>query len=310
MTRFVIKRILLLIPLIFCVVFLVFAIMNITPGDPGRAILGIAATQEEVDALNEQLGYHQPFLLRFANYIKDICLHFDFGSSYSSGEAVTKIIAVNFPYTFKLTMLGVALYVVIGIPLGVLSAVKQYSAADNIIRVMAMLMAAFPNFWLSMLGLLIFSLWLNWLPAEGVDSWMSYILPVTCFALSYSANLMRTTRTNMLESIRQDYVRTARAKGASERTVIWQHAFKNAMLPIINSVGVSIGAFMGGTLITESIFQIPGIGSIVYAAIQTKDIPVVMGITIFLSLIFCFMVLLVDVVSAFVDPRVKARYRR
>lgn len=308
MARYVIKRILLLIPLVFCVVFLVFSIMNAIPGDPGRAILGITATQEEVDALNEQLGYNQPFFSRFWDYIVSICTHFDFGESYASGEAVTRIIAVNFPYTFRLTMLGVALYVVVGIPLGVLSAVKQYSLVDNVIRVMAMLLAAFPGFWLSMLCMLVFSLWLNWLPAEGVDSWKSYILPVVTFALSYAAGLMRTTRTNMLESIRQDYVRTARAKGASERTVIWQHAFKNAMLPIINSVGISIGAFMGGTLITESIFQIPGIGNIVYAAIQTKDVPVVMGVTILLSLIFCFMVLLVDVVSAFVDPRVKARY--
>lgn len=308
MARYVIKRILLLIPLVFCIVFLVFSIMNAIPGDPGRAILGITATQEEVDALNEQLGYSQPFFSRFWDYIVSICTRFDFGESYTSGEAVTRIIAVNFPYTFKLTMLGVALYVAIGIPLGVLSAVKQYSLADNVIRVMAMLLAAFPGFWLSMLCMLVFSLWLNWLPAEGVDSWKNYILPVVTFALSYAAGLMRITRTNMLESIRQDYVRTARAKGASERTVIWQHAFKNAMLPIINSVGISIGAFMGGTLITESIFQIPGIGNIVYAAIQTKDVPVVMGVTILLSMIFCFMVLLVDVVSAFVDPRVKARY--
>ena len=308
MPYFILKRVLTVVPLILCVVFVVFAIINVIPGDPGRNILGISASQGEVDALNESLGYSDPFFVRFWNYFVGIVTRFNFGNSYFSGRPVTESIAENFSYTFRLTIMGVMLYVSIGIPLGVMSAVRQYSAADNIARVMAMIVASFPGFWLSMLGMLVFSLWLGWLPSSGVDNWKHYILPVAMFGLSYSAGLLRTTRTTMLEAIRQDYVRTARAKGASERTVVWTHAFRNAMLPIINSVGIAIGVMMGGTLITETIFAMPGLGNLAFTAIQTKDVPLVMGTTIFLSTIFSLMVLLVDVVSAFVDPRVKAKY--
>lgn len=310
MGKYVVRRLLAILPLILCVVILVFAIINAVPGDPGRNILGLSASQSDVDALNDSLGYNDPFLVRLGKYLTGIFTRFDFGHSYYSGRSVTSEIAANFIYTFRLTMLGVALYVAIGIPLGVMSAVKQYSVADNIARVMAMIVAAFPNFWLAMLGILVFSLWLGWLPSSGVDTWKHYILPVAMYGFSYSAGLLRTTRTTMLEAIRQDYVRTARAKGASERTVIWTHAFHNAMLPIINSVGISIGVMMGGTLITETIFAMPGLGNLAFMAIQTKDVPLVMGTTIFLSAIFCIMVLVVDVVSAFADPRVKAKHTR
>lgn len=310
MVKFVCKRILAFFPLILCIVFLVFTIINLIPGDPGRTILGVSASQEDVDALNKELGFDQPFLVRFWDYLKGILTRFDFGTSYMSGRPVRSEIGENFIYTFRLTMMGVALYAAIGIPLGVLSAVKQYSAIDNVTRVMAMIIAAFPGFWLSMLGLLAFSLWLGWLPSNGVDTWKHYILPVAMFGISHSASLLRTTRTTMLEAIRQDYVRTARAKGASERVVIWKHAFRNAMLPIINSVGMAIGSMMSGTLVTETIFAMPGLGNLAYSAIQSKDIPIVMGTTIFLSTVFCGMVLLVDVVSAFSDPRVMAKYAK
>lgn len=310
MAKFVIKRLLSIIPLLFLVVFLVFAVINIVPGDPGRTILGISAKQEDVDAKNEELGYYDPFIVKFFRYVKNVVTKFDFGNSYTSGRPVVSEIADNFIYTFRITIFSVFFYALIGIPLGVISAVKQYSVTDNVIRVLAMLIAAFPSFWLYMLGMLVFSLWLGWLPSSGVDSWVNYILPVGLFAISSAAGLARTTRTTMLEAIRQDYVRTARAKGSSERTVIWTHAFRNAMLPIINAIGISIGAMMGGTLITEQIFAMPGLGNLAYVAIQSHDVPMVMGVTIFLSAVFCFMVLVVDVVSAFVDPRVRAKYTR
>ena len=217
-------------------------------------------------------------------------------------------IAANFRYTFKFTVMGTLLYVLLGIPLGVMSAVKQYSAGDNIVRIMAMFIASFPGFWMGMLGVLFFSLKLDWLPSNGVETWRHYILPVAVFGITQSAGLLRLTRTTMLEAIRQDYVRTARAKGASERTVIWKHAFRNAMLPLIMTVGVSFGSMLGGTVLLESIFSMPGLGSLALTAIRSKDIPLVMATTIFLASIFCLMVLLVDIVSAFADPRVRAKY--
>ncbi len=308
MYKFVIKRILLVFPILLGVTILVFTIINFIPGDPGRLILGISAEQIDVDKLNSDLGYDQPFTTRLVNYIKNVVTKFDFGKSYTTNEPVIKVIASNFKYTFKFTLLGTALYVLIGIPLGVMSAIKQYSILDNVMRVMAMLIASFPGFWLGMLGILIFSLKLGWLPSNGVDTWKHYILPVTIFGVSNAAGLLRLTRTTMLEAIRQDYVRTARAKGASERTVIWQHAFKNVMLPLIMTVGVSFGTMMGGTVLTETIFSMPGLGNLALTAMRSKDIPLVMATTLFLSTIFCLMVLLVDITSAFADPRVKAKY--
>lgn len=308
MYKYVIKRILMVIPILLGVTILVFTIINFIPGDPGRMILGISAEQSDVDKLNHELGYDKPFATRLATYIVKVVTKFDFGNSYMTNEPVIKEIAANFKYTFKFTLLGTALYVLIGIPLGVMSAIKQYSALDNVMRVMAMLIASFPGFWLGMLGILVFSLKLGWLPSNGVDTWSHYVLPVTIFGVSNAASLLRLTRTTMLEAIRQDYVRTARAKGASERTVIWKHAFKNVMLPLIMTVGVSFGSMMGGTVLTETIFSMPGLGNLALTAMRSKDIPLVMATTLFLSAIFCLMVLLVDIISAFADPRVKAKY--
>lgn len=308
MYRFIIKRLLLVLPLLLGVVIIVFSIVNMIPGDPGRIILGASAEQSAVDALNHELGYDQPFLIRLFNYLKTIVTQFEFGSSYTSGKPVVDEIAANFSYTFRFTLMGTFLYIMIGIPLGVMSAIKQYSLGDNIVRIMAMFIASFPGFWMGMLGILFFSLELGWLPSNGVDTWKHYILPVAVFGITHSASLLRLTRTTMLEAIRQDYVRTARAKGASERTVIWKHAFRNAMLPLIMTIGVSFGTMMGGTVLLESIFSMPGLGSLALSAIRNKDIPLVMATTIFLAAIFCLMVLIVDIVSAFADPRVRAKY--
>lgn len=308
MYKFILKRLLMVIPLLLGVVIIVFSIVNMIPGDPGRIILGASAEQSAVDQLNHELGYDQPFAMRLLNYIKGVVTRFEFRNSYTSSKPVVREIAANFRYTFKFTVMGTLLYVLLGIPLGVMSAVKQYSAGDNIVRIMAMFIASFPGFWMGMLGVLFFSLKLDWLPSNGVETWRHYILPVAVFGITQSAGLLRLTRTTMLEAIRQDYVRTARAKGASERTVIWKHAFRNAMLPLIMTVGVSFGSMLGGTVLLESIFSMPGLGSLALTAIRSKDIPLVMATTIFLASIFCLMVLLVDIVSAFADPRVRAKY--
>lgn len=269
-------------------------------------MLGPMASQEQVDLLNEQLGYTLPFFQRLWDYLVDV-VTFNFGTSYQDGTLVMHKIMLNFPYTLKLAVLQTLGYSVIGIGLGVFSAVKQYSIGDNIIRVISIALAAFPGFWVYMIAMLVFSLYLGWLPPSGVDGWTSYIMPVGCAAILSASSLQRLTRTTMLEAIRQDYVRTARAKGCSNETVIWRHAFMNAMLPILNQIGINFGYLLGGTVIAESIFGMPGLGTVIINAVNAKDVPVVMACTIFLAAIFSVLVVLLDLLSALADPRVKAK---
>ncbi len=306
MTRYIIKRLLLVIPIVLGVTVIVFCIINAIPGDPGRRMLGPMASQEQVDLLNEQLGYTLPFFQRLWVYLVDV-VTFNFGTSYQDGTLVMHKIMLNFPYTLKLAVLQTLGYSVIGIGLGVFSAVKQYSIGDNIIRVISIALAAFPGFWVYMIAMLVFSLYLGWLPPSGVDGWTSYIMPVGCAAILSASSLQRLTRTTMLEAIRQDYVRTARAKGCSNETVIWRHAFMNAMLPILNQIGINFGYLLGGTVIAESIFGMPGLGTVIINAVNAKDVPVVMACTIFLAAIFSVLVVLLDLLSALADPRVKAK---
>lgn len=224
MSKYILKRLLLIIPMILGVAIIVFSIINVIPGDPGRRMLGPMATQEQVDMLNDQLGYHLPFAQKLLNYLRDL-VTLNFGNSYQDGTPVFDKILVCFPYTLRLAVLQTIAYSIIGVTLGVFSAVKQYSALDNIVRVVSITLAAFPGFWVYMIALLVFSLYLGWLPSNGADSWKCYVLPVACSGVLSASSLQRLTRTTMLESIRQDFVRTARAKGCAEGTVIWKHAF-------------------------------------------------------------------------------------
>lgn len=307
MYKYVIKRLLLMIPILLGVILIVFTIMNVTPGDPGRQMLGMSAPQEAVDALNEALGYNDPFPIRLLNYLKDL-VHLDFGNSYRTNQPVFDEIINRFPVTLKLAIGTMILTILIGIPLGVLAAVRQYSKLDMISTFTALLLAAAPSFWLALLMILLFSLHLGLLPPNGIGSFSHYIMPMLTQAVVYAASTLRMTRTTMLEAIRQDYVRTARGKGASEARVIWGHAIKNAMLPVITSLGMSFGSMLGGTIVIEQVFSMPGLGSLVILAITTKDIPQTMAVTIFLATLFCAIMLVVDLLYAFIDPRVKARY--
>ena len=296
-----------ILPILLGVIIIVFTIINAVPGDPGRRILGVSAEQSAVDQLNHELGVDRPFFVRLFDSIKNIVTRFDFGVSYQSMNPVVETLRLNFKYTFKLALLMTVGYVVIGIPLGVLSAVKQYSWIDNITRVTSVTLSAFPSFWFYMMAVIFFSLQLGLFPSGGADSWVHYVLPVGCASILNSSSLQRMTRTTMLETIRQDYVRTARAKGCAKVSIVWKHAFLNAALPIINSVGVGFAGMLGGTVICESVFNMPGLGTVIIKAINAKDVPLVMGCTVLLSTIFCLMVLLIDIVSSLVDPRVRAK---
>lgn len=310
MYRYILKRLLFLIPTILGVVFIIFLVMNITPGDPARALLGVSAPQADVDALNHELGYDLPFFQKYVNYIKNMVVNRDFGISYFTKQSVFDEIWPRYLVTIRLALMGVLLSAVIGIPLGIYAAVKQYSLWDTIPSILAFLIAAIPSFVLGMLLLFIFSLKLNWLPSYGIDSFKHYIMPALAISIPPAAMNLRFTKSSMLESVRQDYVRTARAKGAPENVVIWKHALKNALLPVITNIGLSLGTLIAGAVVAEKLFSIPGIGSLIVDRITYKDEPVIIAGTILIAVCFTIVMLIVDLIYAYIDPRIRAKYAR
>ncbi|MCL2008834.1 MAG: ABC transporter permease, partial [Treponema sp.] len=308
--KFIIQRLLITIPVLFGITFIVFMIISLTPGDPARLILGMTAPQEAVDMLNEELGYNRPILVRFVDYVYNAVFRLDFGTSYQTNQPVFTEIWLRFPFTLLLAVASVTFSSIIGISLGVIAAVKQYSLTDNFLTVLALFFASIPGFWLGMTLILIFALYLGILPTGGIASWKNFVLPIATLSVGGSGGLLRLTRSTMLEVIRQDYIRTARAKGATTRMVIWNHAMKNALLPVITVMAMAFGGLLGGAVIAETVFSIPGLGTHIVAAIRMKDLPVVMSTTIFLATIFCFIMLVVDILYAFIDPRIKAKYSR
>ena len=254
MTKYVVKRILYMIPVLLGVAFLVFTILSLTPGDPGSIILGITAKPEDIAALNAEFGYDKPFLIRFINYIGNIILHFDLGTSYQSRGPVMDDIMARFPNTLMLAVLSMAVSSVIGISLGILSAVRQYSVMDHVCVVVALVFASIPGFWFGLMLLLLFALKLGWLPSFGASSLKHFILPTLTVSLTSAAGLLRLTRSAMLETVRQEYIRTAKAKGASEKRIIWKHALRNALLPVVTTLGGGFGASLGGAIIAETVF--------------------------------------------------------
>ncbi len=248
-------------------------------------------------------------MVRYANYIVN-ALKGDFGSSYRTHLPVFKEIMTRFPTTLALAFGSIMLTVVIGVPIGVLSAVKQYSALDNATMAGALILASMPGFWLGTMLVLLFASRLHWLPATGADSWKSFILPSIALMASNMATLVRMTRSNMLEVIRAEYITMARAKGASEKIVIFRHALRNALMPIITIIGMNLSGLLGGTMIIESVFALPGLGTLAVTAVRGKDIPMVMAEVIFIALLAGFINLFVDVLYAYIDPRLKSQYVR
>lgn len=310
MYRYVIKRLLFLIPTVLGVIFIIYFVMSLTPGDPARALLGASAPQADVDALNHELGYDLPFLQKYVNYVKNVAVNRNFGTSYFTKQSVFDEVWPRFQVTLKLAFSGVFLSAIIGVPLGIYAAVKQYSLWDTIPSIFAFFFAAIPAFVLGMVLLFVFSLKLNWLPSYGLGSWKNYIMPIVAIAIPPAAQNMRFTKSSMLESIRQDYVRTARAKGAAENVVIWKHALKNALLPVITNIGLSLGIQIAGAVVAEKLFSIPGIGSLIVDRITYKDEPVIIAGTILISICFTLVMLVVDLIYAYIDPRIKSKYAR
>ena len=310
MGKFILKRLLYMIPVLLGVAFLVFAILSLTPGDPGTIILGITAKPEDIASLNEQFGYNKPFLIRFFSYIKDIVLHFNLGVSYQTREPVINDIMAKFPNTLKLTIFSMSLSAIIGISFGIISAVKQYSALDHICVVTALVFACIPGFWLGLMLMMLFSLKLGWLPSYGAESLKNFILPTLTVSMTSAAGLLRLTRSAMLETIRQEYIRTAKAKGASKKRIIIKHALRNALMPVVTTLGTSFGASLGGAIIAETVFAMPGMGTLITTAIRQKDIPMVMGSTLFLAVLFSLIIVLVDILYAVIDQRIMDKYKK
>ena len=308
MLAYIVRRVLLLIPTLLGIVFIIFTIMDLTPGSPAEIILGQEATVEGIEKLNHELGYDKPYIVRYANYVIDL-FHGDMGNSYRSRRPVFQEIMLRFPTTVKLAFSAMTLSALLGVTLGVLSAVKQYSIGDIIGTVSAMLLASMPPFWLAMMSVLFFSLKLGWLPSTGSSTWMHYILPSIALAIPGASVLLRLTRTNMLETIRQDYVRTAHAKGQRESKIIFRHALKNALLPVVTVIGMDFGAHLGGTIVIEQVFSINGVGTLLVDAIRMKDVPQVTGCALLLALFFMIIMLIVDILYAYIDPRLRARYK-
>jgi peptide/nickel transport system permease protein len=298
----------LLVPTLFGVIFVVFLILALIPGDPGRIQLGLSATKEAVDAFNLQWGLDRPFFARFFSFLGGVVSRFDFGRSYRTNAPVLNEIVARLPITAGIAFYSVLTVLVLGVPLGILSAMRRATFIDTSVTVYAMFLSAIPIFWFALLLLYVFSLALGMLPTHGVESWRGYILPIAAMSIPSSSGFIRLTRVTMLDVVYQEYIKTARAKGARESSVIWKHAFKNAMLPIINGAGLMFSGLLGGTVIIETIFTIPGVGRLLVTAIQQRDMPVVMGCTIFLAMIFMLIVLLIDIIYATIDPRIRARF--
>ena len=234
----------------------------------------------------------------------------DMGTSFANGKPVLQEILSRLPVTFTLAFFAVAIATVLAIPLGILSATKQYSILDYISTVFSLIGVSMPNFWLGLMLILLFALKLGWLPSGDAATWKGYILPSVTMAVGAMANFMRTTRSSMLDVIRQDYIRTARAKGAGENHVIIKHALRNAMIPVITVIGLQMGTLLGGAVVNETVFSLPGLGTLMIGAIKQKNEPVVLGSLITFAIIFSIVNLLVDILYAFIDPRIKSGYAK
>lgn len=308
MARYVIRRLLMLIPVILGVAVVIFTIMYFTPGDPARFILGSEATAEDLALKRAQLGLDQPYFIQLGHFLVNTFLRFDLGTSYVFNTPVVGELMARMPYTLTLGLFCMILQVGVGIPLGVTAAVNQNKLADRASMLIALLGVSIPQFWLGLMLVLLFALKLGVLPAYGVGGIEYFILPTLANAFSGIAAQARQTRSSMLEVIRSDYITTARAKGMPERDVILRHALPNALIPVITVIGNGFALMFGGSVVIENVFSIPGVGMYMTGAIGNRDYPVVRGSVVLLSVAFCLIVLLVDILYAYVNPRIKGQY--
>ena len=307
MIRYILQRLLLMVPVMLGLIIIIFTLMYVTPGDPAYSMLGDNATPAQVLSIHKELKLDDPYIVRLSRYVVGV-LHGDFGISYRSKQPVMTEILHRFPYTLKLALFSTLLAIIIGVFAGVVSAVKQYSALDKILTSFSLIGVSAPSFWLAMILVLIFALQLHLLPPTGSYGFQYWILPVFTLGLQASASIMRMTRTSMLEVVRQDYIRTSRAKGQNELVTIIRHAFRNALIPVVTVIGLQISHFLAGAVLIETVFAIPGLGKYIVDSVGYKDYPVVQGGVLWIGFNCIIINLITDILYFFIDPRIKSMY--
>lgn len=310
MIRYIIKRLLMIIPVVLGVAILIFTIMYFTPGDPARMTLSSEATEEEVEAQRANLGLDRPYIVQLGDFLSDIFIHGDFGTSYMYNTNITDELWTRFPRTLLIGCLSIIIAVGLGVPLGVTAAKHHNHFWDSASMVISLIATSMPAFWFGLMLVLFFSVYLGILPSSGIDGIKYFILPCLANCAAGLAQIARNTRSSMLEVIRSDYITTARAKGLSNFKVIYKHGLMNALIPVITVAGGTFGSLLGGSVLIEKVFAIPGIGSYVITAVGNRDYPVIRGSVIMLCIAFSLVMLLVDLIYAFVDPRIKSQYVR
>lgn len=309
MIKYIFKRLIMLIPVILVTSFLIYWAMSLTGGDPALMLAGDKATPEQVEQIREELGLNDPFPVRYANYMKGM-LTGDMGKSYVTKKDVFQTFMEKLPNTLALGGAAVLIAVVVSLPLGIYTAIHQNTWKDTAGIVFALFGTSMPNFWLGLMLIIIFALKLGLLPSGGKSGFSSIILPAVTVGFGLAALITRTTRSSMLDVLRQDYMTTARAKGCPEKRVIYTHGLKNALIPIITAIGLQMSLVITGSVLAETVFSWPGIGRLVYDSISKRDTPMVTGAIIMCSILMCIINLAVDLVYAFFDPRIKAQYSK
>lgn len=312
MGSFLIKRVASLIPILFGISVLVFTILHLVPGDPASIMLGTNATPEAIAALHKSMGLDQPLITQYLHWIGGM-LHGNFGVSVHSGEEILPQILKRFLVTLQLTVFGVLIGWVLAIPFGILSAIRAHSKTDILVRVATLLGISVPNFATGTLLLLGSSLYFNWFPPidvvnfweNPVEAFQVFVLPAVTMGIVVAAGVMRMTRSAFLETMDKDFIRTARAKGNSQWTIVMGHAFRNSSIPIVTIAGMQIGYLLGGSVIVEQLFSIPGLGQYILEGIYQRDYPVVQGGVLFVALVFVLVNLLIDLIYTWIDPRIK-----
>ncbi len=303
MLKYIIKRII-VIPTLIIVTTFVFVFVRLIPGDPARLVAGPQATLEDVEVVREELGLNKPIVTQYVDYVTGL-FHGDLGMSLRTKRPVATEVSLRYMNTVKLTLGSLAWSVVVGVLLGVWSGKHRSKWQDYTGMTMAISGISMPSFWIGFLLIMVFSVNLKWLPTTGADSWKSFILPSIALGTSIAAIIARFTRSSIIEVMKEDYIRTARAKGLRERTVIWKHAFRNAMISVVTVVGLQFGFLLGGSVVTESVFAFPGLGSLLVESVNYRDYNAIQSLILIFSLHFVVINLVVDILYALLNPEIK-----
>lgn len=306
MFAYTIRRLIVAVPVILGVIAVVFILTTIVPGDPARLMCGQRGDPATIERIRHEMGLDQPLWYQFIDFFRK-ALTFDLGKSYRNNMPVTQAIIERLPVTAKLALSAMVIAVILGVTFGIISAVKQYSGWDYSCMIAALSGISAPSFWVGLLLVLLFCVRLRWIPGVGLGNgeWYYYILPAVTLGVRPAALIARLTRSSMLEIIRQDYIRTARAKGLSERVVVVKHALRNAMIPVSTIIGIQTASLLSGVVLIENVFALPGIGRLSVEALINRDFPVIRGVILFMALLFVFVNLLVDLTYPLFDPRIK-----